>query len=109
MKQIIVSSGRRISAFTRSAMRGEAALWQVWWLAGVPVVALATWFGVTAEDFRYDEEHFWGAVLDTAKFLLCLAWLVTAWRCSHNVRIQAWRHVGRVAIGMTVIFVGLIY
>lgn len=90
-------------------MRGEAALWQVWWMAGIPVIALATWLGMMAEDFRYDEAHFWGAVLDTAKFLLCLAWLVTAWRCSHNVRAGAWRHVGRAAIGMTVILVGLIY
>jgi hypothetical protein len=109
MKRLNRSSSRPVTAFLSRAMRGEAALWQVWWLAGIPVVALAVWLGMTAEDFRYDEEHFWGALFDTTKFLLCLAWLVTAWRCSHNVRIRALRHIGRIAIGMAILFVGLIY
>lgn len=94
--------------FLRRAMRGEAQLWQVWWLAGIPVVAMATWLGMLAEDFRYDEEHFWGAVLDTLKFLFCLFWLVVAWRCSGNAA-GFWRGTGRVAIALSILFVGLTY
>ena len=98
----------RTREFIRRAVRGEAQLWQVWWLAGIPVVAIATWLGMTAEDFRYDEEHFWGALLDTLKFMLCLFWLVVAWRCADNAD-SFWRGVGRVAIALSVLFVGMTY
>ena len=96
-------------AFVRQAIHGEARLWQVWWLAGLPVVAAAMWLGMTAEDLRFDEEHFWGAVLDTVKFMLCLFWLVAAWRCSGNTGSGFWRATGRMAIALCVLFVGLTY
>jgi hypothetical protein len=99
---------RTAGEFVRRAVRGEAQLWQVWWLAGIPVIAIATWLGMVAEDFRYDEEHFWGAVLDTLKFLFCLFWLVVAWRCSGNAA-GFWRGAGRVAIALSILFVGLTY
>ncbi len=105
--QRIQRSGSR--EFIRRAIHGEARLWQVWWLAGIPVIAAATWLGITAEDFRFDEEHAWGAILDTLKFMLCLFWLVSAWRCSHNVGSGFWRGMGRLAIALSVLFVGLTY
>ena len=100
---------RSTREFIRRAIRGEAHLWQVWWLAGIPVIAAATWVGMKAEDFRFDEEHVWGAILDTFKFMLCLFWLVVAWRCSHNVGNGFWRGTGRLAIALSVLFVGLTY
>ena len=46
---------------------------------------------------------------DTLKFMLCLFWLVSAWRCSHNVGSGFWRGMGRLAIALSVLFVGLTY
>src|SRR5436853_7717627 len=60
-------------------LRGETAPWTVWWLLGPPVLAGAVWLGIWAEDLRYDEAHFWGAMLATLKFMLCLFWLTLAW------------------------------
>ena len=100
---------RSTREFIRRAVRGEAHLWQVWWLAGIPVIAAATWLGITAEDLRYDEAHFGGAVLDTVKFMLCLFWLVAAWRCSGNAGNGFWRATGRLAIALSILFVGLTY
>lgn len=98
---------RRTREFIRRAIRGEAMLWQVGWLGGLPAVAVAIWLGMAAADFRYDEEHFWGAVLDTLKFMLCLFWLVAAWRCPDNTGSGFWRGAGRLAIALSVLFVGL--
>lgn len=92
-----------------SALRGDARLWKVWWLAGIPVAALAYGLGVGAESLRHDGAHFPGALLDTLKFLLCLFWLTVAWRCSGNVDRRAWSHIGRCAIAFVTLLVGLTY
>ena len=98
-------SGTAIAA----ALDGDAELWKVWWLGGVPITAFAYWLGLTAESFRYDEAHFAGAILDTLKFLLCLMWLTVAWRCSENVRKPAWSGIAKAAIVVSVLLVGLTY
>lgn len=99
----------RPHAQLRKALRGQAPLWFAWWMLGIPMVALAIYLGMLAEDYRYDEQHFMGAMLDTAKLLVCLFWLIVAWRCSGNVRNRWWSHSGRIAIVFTIAFVGLIY
>ncbi len=91
------------------ALRGQAPLWFAWWMLGIPLVTLAVFLGMLAEDYRHDEQHFTGAVLDTVKLLVCLFWLIIAWRCSGNVRNRWWAHSGRIAIVVTLAFVGLIY
>ena len=93
----------------RKALRGEARLWKAWWLAGLPVVALAYGLGVAAESFRHDEAHFTGAMIDTLKFLLCLFWLRVAWRCSDNVDHRIWSHIGRWTMAVVALVVGLTY
>ena len=95
--------------YFRLALQGEAPFWYAWWLLGIPVVAAATWLGMAAEDFRYDEQHFTGALLDTAKLMLCLFWLIVAWRCSGNAQNRLWTQSGRIAIVLSIAFVGLIY
>lgn len=109
----VVENISRVSAHLArelaAALRGNASLWKVWWLAGLPVIALAYGLGVAAEKFRYAEAHFAGAMLDTLKFLLCLMWLTVAWRCSGNVGRPAWAGVGRAAIVAGVLLVGLTY
>jgi hypothetical protein len=90
-------------------MRGEAPLWMAWWAMGVPVAAFALWLAMLAEHYRYAEMHFTGALVDTFKLLLCLFWLIVAWRCSRNVEHRVWMTAGRGAIVATFIFVGLIY
>jgi hypothetical protein len=96
-------------ARTARLLRGETQPWTVWWLLGPPVLAAALWLGMTAENFRYDEAHFWGAMLDTLKFLLCLFWLTLAWRSSGNVRHRFWRAAARCTIAAGLLFVGLTY
>ena len=96
-------------AQTARALRGEAPLWFAWWLFGIPIVIAATWVGMLAEYFRYADEHFTGALLDTFKLLLCMFWLIVAWRCSGNAASRLWSHVGRGAIVLVLAFVGLIY
>ena len=93
----------------KKALQGEAPLWFAWWMLGIPLVALAVLLGVMAEDYRYDEQHFMGALLDTVKLMVCLFWLIIAWRCSGNVRNRWWAHSGRIAIVFSIAFVGLIY
>jgi hypothetical protein len=100
---------RDMSREVASALHGNASLWKVWWLAGIPVAALAYGLGVSAESFRYDEAHFSGALLDTLKFLLCLLWLTVAWRCSGNVDRRMWSGIARCAIAVVVLLVGLTY
>ena len=80
------------------ALNGEAPLWQVWWMGGIVTVMLATWLGLSAEDFRQEEAHFIGAMLDSAKFLCCLLWFVTAWRCADNVGKRVWTGLSRGTI-----------
>jgi hypothetical protein len=79
----------------------------VWWLLGPSVLAGADSLGVTAENLRYDEAHFWGAMLDMLKFLLCVFWLTLAWRCSGNVRHLFWRAAAWLTIAAGLLFVGL--
>jgi hypothetical protein len=100
---------RDMSREVASALHGNASLWKVWWLAGLPVVALAYGLGVAAEGFRYDDAHFPGALLDTLKFLLCLFWLRVAWRCSDNVDHRIWSHIGRWTMAVVALVVGLTY
>ena len=90
-------------------LRGEAPFWMAWWVMGVPVAAFAVWLAMLAEDYRYADMHFTGALVDTFKLLLCLFWLIVAWRCSRNVGHRFWRGMGRGAIVLTFAFVGLIY
>ena len=90
-------------------LRGEAPFWIAWWLFGIPVIAFATWLGMLAEDFRYDDEHFTGAMLDTIKLLVCLFWLIVAWRCSANVSSRFWLAAGRLAVFMALAILALIY
>jgi hypothetical protein len=91
------------------ALHGNASLWKVWWLAGIPVAALAYGLGVSAENFRHGEAHFSGALLDTLKFLLCLLWLTVAWRCTGNVSRGLWSGIARCAIAVVLLVVGLTY
>ena len=102
-------AARALHNHTAKALRGQAQLWVVFWLYGIPVVSAAMWLGISAEDFRYAEEHFWGAVIDTLKFLLCLFWLISAWRCVHNTGSRFWRGAGRFAISIAILFVDLTY
>jgi hypothetical protein len=90
-------------------LRGEAPLWLAWWVMGLPVAGLAVWLGMLAEDYRYAEMHFTGALVDTFKLLLCLFWLIIAWRCSHNVGQRWLGTAGRCAIVLMFAFVGLTY
>ena len=98
-----------IRRYLISMLHGEAPLWMAWWVMGIPTAAFAVWLGMIAEDYRYAEEHFTGALVDTFKLLVCLFWLIVAWRCSGNVSSSFWRRVGRCAIVFTFAFVGLIY
>lgn len=100
---------REMTREVASALHGNARLWKVWWLAGIPVAGLAYGLGVSAEHFRHDEAHFSGALLDTLKFLLCLLWLNVAWRCANNVGRRLWSGIARCAIAVVVLLVGLTY
>jgi hypothetical protein len=90
-------------------LRGESGPWPVWWLLGPVILAAATWLALTAESFRYEEAHFWGALLDTLKLLLCLFWLTLAWRTAADVRHRFWRLAARCAIAAGLVIVGLTY
>lgn len=90
-------------------LRGEAPFWIAWWLFGIPVIAVATWLGMLAEDFRYDDAHFTGALLDTVKLLVGLFWLIVAWRCSANVSNRMWKMLGRMTVLLALAILALIY
>lgn len=97
------------AALSARLLRGGVGPRAVWWLLGPIVLAAAIWLGLTAETFRYEEAHFWGAMLDTLKLLLCLFWLTLAWRTARDVRHQFWRLAARCAVAAGLVFVGLTY
>lgn len=82
------------------ASRGEARLWKVWWLAGIPVAWLTSALVLTAEHLRAlgTWGWGWGDACDVARFLVYLLWFELAWRCSRNVRGTAWTPLARAAL-----------
>jgi len=76
----------------------ETELWKVWWIAGLPVSWLTIGLVLLAEGVRSAGHEAWGDALDVARFLLYLAWLRLAWRCSGNVSRPFWTPIAKGAL-----------
>jgi hypothetical protein len=91
-------------AFNTRMREGRERLWKVWWLAGIPVAWLTSLLVVAAEELRSAEYHGWGNFLDILRFLLFVAWVRLAWRCSRNVDSPYWRPIAFAGMGAGLAF-----
>jgi hypothetical protein len=100
---------KRIPVALRRSLAGDARLWQVWWLGGIPVALAASAFTVAAELARDASQHGAGALLDTIKLVIYLVWFCAAWRCARNVEHPAWTALGQCAIATCLVLTAITF
>lgn len=88
-----------LSRLVSKGWHGQARLWKVWWLLGLPLNMLP--FIVEPMLPSAPQGVFSALSLLLASLLmlgLVVAWTIMAWRCSPNVRIKAWTWVARLVL-----------
>lgn len=98
----------RLQRFYACASNGEAPLWTVWWLGGIPLGWATSALVITAEFAREGGHHAWGDLLDVARLVVFFIWARLAWRCAHNVEQGFWTPVARLALGGGVVCMAMI-
>ena len=84
-------------------------LWKVWWIGGALLAALTIAL-IWATERAYDGGHVaLGALAETARILLYLAWFLTVWRCSRNVGRGLWTYVARCLLVLGLIASAVLY
>ncbi len=90
----------------KSAWRGEAKLWHVFWLAG-----LAIKFTVFALDylmFRSGGDLFAALLFMTASIGGSIFWWVSVWRCAYNVSWRPWGHISRGVVIFQIVIASIV-
>jgi hypothetical protein len=81
-----------------SAWKGEAPLWKVWWLIGVPLnIGFKILGGIITWASQSSSPAF-SLLLGIAMVLVAIVWCKMAWVCSKNVQNRIWTHLARAMI-----------
>ena len=94
--------------FLTSAWNGNAPLWKVWWLIGIPIniagaILEKLLLGLTE---KYGSSGFLGITFALLMLALGLVWVKMAWACSGNVKNKIWTHLAKAGI-VTGLIVGV--
>ena len=93
--------------FLRQAWRGDARLWKVWWLLGLPLFAV---LGGVAQTFFNETTNIlpiFALLFYFVYIALYVGWCNMAWSCSKNVNTKVWGTIAKALIVLGLLRIAL--